>query len=332
MATVYEVMPTNAALTIKGTGVQLRTAPVTGISLKALNKDVAVQAVARALVNGEPWFAVNGGWVSGNFVQGWVKDNNDNNCWWYVEKGYSYPKRMWKKMNGKDYCFGPDGYLFVKCYIKSEVNNTYYWVNDDGVYLSQFDTTKPDRSYRVVENFKTENAYRGNALPVTYSGNVRLSDNQMKVNAQYILNYLRAKGWTKNAICGVLGNMQIESTVNPGRWRVLGNGNSENNMDNGFGLVQWTPAKRYFDWTQKNDLPAVYMDSELQRLLYEVKTPGEQYIPTSDYNLTFSEFIKSIKSAYYLACAFSRNYERPADPNQCDTRGKKAEEWFNSLT
>lgn len=56
---------------------------------------------------------------------------------------------------------GPDGYLFVECYIKSEVNSNYYWVDDDGVYMSQYDTTTPDRKYRVVENYKTENAYQG---------------------------------------------------------------------------------------------------------------------------------------------------------------------------
>ena len=42
----------------------------------------------------------------------------------------------------------------------------YYWVDDDGVYMSQYDTTTPDRKYRVVENYKTENAYQG------YSGYV----------------------------------------------------------------------------------------------------------------------------------------------------------------
>ena len=53
-----------------------------------------------------------------------------------------------------------------ECYIKSEVNSNYYWVDDDGVYMSQYDTTTPDRKYRVVENYKTENAYQG------YSGYV----------------------------------------------------------------------------------------------------------------------------------------------------------------
>ena len=78
-----------------------------------------------------------------------------------MEKGYKYPVVAWKTIAGKDYCFGPDGYLFVECYIKSEVNSTYYWVDDDGVYMSQYDTTTPDRNYRVVENYKTENAYQG---------------------------------------------------------------------------------------------------------------------------------------------------------------------------
>lgn len=58
---------------------------------------------------------------------------------------------------GADYM----GYLFVECYIKSAVNNTYYWVDDDGVWLSQCNTTTPDPGYRVVENYATENAYQG---------------------------------------------------------------------------------------------------------------------------------------------------------------------------
>ena len=118
------------------------------------------------MINGVPWFHFSYGLISGYYFQGCVKDYNDNNRWCYVEKGYIYPKSEWKTIAGKDYCFGPDGYLFVECYIKSEVNSNYYWVDDDGVYMSQYDTTTPDRKYRVVENYKTENAYQG------YSGYV----------------------------------------------------------------------------------------------------------------------------------------------------------------
>ena len=103
-------------------------------------------------------------WISGNYVQGWVKDYNDNNRWWYVEKGYIYPKSEWKTIAGKDYCFGPDGYLFVECYIKSEVNSNYYWVDDDGVYMSQYDTTTPDRKYRLWRNIRPKMPIRDIAV------------------------------------------------------------------------------------------------------------------------------------------------------------------------
>lgn len=219
MATAYEVIAVSAQLTIQGTDVRVRTAPVSGIVLKSLNTGAAVQAVARTLIDGEPWFAINGGWVSGKYVQGWVKDNNDNNCWWYVEKNYTYPKSEWRNIAGADYCFGPDGYLFVYCYIKSEVSDTYYWVDDDGVWQKDYNTSAPEENYRIVENYKTENAYRGGALPFTYSGDVQLTKSQMKVNAQYILDYLKKKGLTKNAVCGMLGNMETESFINPGLWQ-----------------------------------------------------------------------------------------------------------------
>ena len=51
-----------------------------------------------------------------------------------------------------------DSYLFVNCYIKSAVNGTYYWVDDDGVYQKRYDTTSPSRKYRIVEDYKNENA------------------------------------------------------------------------------------------------------------------------------------------------------------------------------
>lgn len=157
----YDEIPISAQLTVQGTNVNVRTAPQTGSVVKTLNTGTVIQATSRVLINGDPWFHFSDGWISGNYVQGWVKDYNDNNRWWYVEKGYKYPVAVWKTISGKDYCFGTDGYLFVECYIKSATSNTYYWVDDDGVYMSQYDTTTPDRKYQVVENFAAENAYQG---------------------------------------------------------------------------------------------------------------------------------------------------------------------------
>ncbi len=166
----------------------------------------------------------------------------------------------------------------------------------------------------------------GSGSGSTYCSNSYLTTKQMTVNAQYILNYLRGKGWTKNAVCGMLGNMQTESTINPGIWQSL----KVNNMNGGFGLVQWTPATKYIDWANSNNLAVANMDSELKRILYEVSN-RLQFYSTSKYNMTFSQFTHSTESAYYLACAFLHNYERPANASQDQTRGNQAANWYNTL-
>ena len=53
----------------------------------------------------------------------------------------------------------------------------------------------------------------------TFDSSNALSLEQMKINATYIWNSLSQKGWTKNAVAGMLGNMQSESSINPGRWQ-----------------------------------------------------------------------------------------------------------------
>ena len=154
-----------AQLTIQGSNVSVRDFcdAADGDILGKLNTGDKATAINRIIINGEPWFYLQGkGWIHGDYVEGWVKDYNDNNRWWYVKKNYQYPVSTWETINGADYCFGKDGYLFVYCYIKAAGKDLYYWVDDDGVWIEAENTPNPDRSkYRVVENFMTENAYRG---------------------------------------------------------------------------------------------------------------------------------------------------------------------------
>ena len=158
-STDYNEIPISAKLTIVGSGIRVRMSPNTSAAvIKNLEEGAVVKATGRIASRHNPWFHIEGGYISGNFVSGWVKDYNDNKRWWYVEKDYKYAKSQWKNIAGKDYCFGKDSYLFVNCYIKSAVNGTYYWVDDDGVYQNRYDTTSPSRKYRIVENYKNENA------------------------------------------------------------------------------------------------------------------------------------------------------------------------------
>jgi hypothetical protein len=156
-----------------------------------------------------------------------------------------------------------------------------------------------------------------------YSANRFLTEEEMKVNARFIFDYLRPLGWTANSICGMLGNMQTESSINPGIWESL----DEGNLDGGFGLVQWTPASKYLDWCTSHDLIPYAMESNLQRILFEVAN-GLQW---SDPEMSFTEFTHSTDTAYSLAMKFITAYERPYNPNQ-PVRGSQAEYWFSTLT
>lgn len=156
-------------------------------------------------------------------------------------------------------------------------------------------------------------------------GNCYLVLEEMKVNATYIYAYLSAKGWTLNAISGMLGNMQTESTINPEIWESL-----TPNTSKGFGLVQWTPATKLIEWAESKNMDYTDIDTQLERIMYEVVNGG-QYYATSDYPESFSDFTKSNKSPEYLARAFLHNYERPANTNQ-PNRATQARYWFNYLS
>ena len=153
-------------------------------------------------------------------------------------------------------------------------------------------------------------------------GNRYLSLEEMQNNAVMIRDYFILKGWTLNAICGMLGNIQTESTINPQLWESL----DEGNLQGGYGLVQWTPATKYIDWAGSD-----YQDGTRQcdRIIYELEN-NLQWISTSQYPMTFAEFSVSNDTPYNLAMVFIANYERPLDPNQ-PIRGEQANYWYEYL-
>lgn len=156
-----------------------------------------------------------------------------------------------------------------------------------------------------------------------------LSESEMKVNAEYIYKYLNSNGWSKNAVAGLLGNMQAESSINPGRWQ----NDNVGATSNGYGLVQWTPSTNYTDWCASHGWSdPSEMDTNLLRIIYEVDNKL-QWIATDSYNFSFEEFKTSTKSAGELAKAFLLNYERPADQSSSvqEYRASNGEAWYTYL-
>ena len=147
----------------------------------------------------------------------------------------------------------------------------------------------------------------------------------MKDNASYIYSYFSGIGWSDNAICAMLGNMQRESTINPGLWQNM----DEGNTSLGLGLVQWTPASKLISWCDTWGHDYLSIEAQCMRIYYELEN-GEQYFPTDNYPETFEEFTQSEKSLSYLTTAFLKNYER-AGVEALDERIENAEYWYDYL-
>ena len=156
--------------------------------------------------------------------------------------------------------------------------------------------------------------YEGGAEDYKWiSGNRYLSQNEMNNNAYCTYNYLDTKGWSLNAICALLANMQAESTINPGIWQNLDAGN--NNM--GFGLVQWTPATKI---RNRSGFSATDGDWQLSQVIKDGES-GEQWFPNDQVTpvnppITFKEFEVSTLDLDTLTKYFMWYFEHPGDPTQ----------------
>lgn len=127
-------------------------------------------------------------------------------------------------------------------------------------------------------------------------------------NAQLIANALKGTDWTKEAISAMLGNMRHESSINPNMYE-YGYAWAD---DRGFGLVQWTPRSKYWNWATALGLDPYLGESQIARINYEVAN-NIQWYSTTEYPLTFAEFRTNAKgwSVDKLTQAFTWNYERP---------------------
>lgn len=153
------------------------------------------------------------------------------------------------------------------------------------------------------------------------SGNRYLTLTEMQNNADLVYDRLSGYGFSVNAIAAILGNMQSESSINPGIWESL------KPFEGGYGLVQWTPYTKYSRWAgagwENNG------NKECERINYEFEN-GEQYAPTASYPISAQDFKSSNMSPEYLATAFLYNYERPKNLNQPNRR-KQAAYWYEYL-
>ena len=155
-----------------------------------------------------------------------------------------------------------------------------------------------------------------------HTGNYFLSEAEKTDNARLIYKILADYGWSKNAICATLGNLEQESTLNPGIKQTYGSG---------FGLAQWTPGTHYTNWAAKNGYPNDSIEGQLYFLNWTMRPDcpweSKMWYRTTLFPLSYEEFISSDAAVAYLTEAFMREYERPGIPH-LDRRVAYAEKWL----
>lgn len=134
-------------------------------------------------------------------------------------------------------------------------------------------------------------------------------------NMNLFYDYFFDLGWTPNCIAGMLGNIMVESTVNP--WRFQHNNVSWADpslilTDNGgMGLTQWTPCRKFYTWALSEGLDPKSGYSMCDRIKYEYDN-NEQWSLDNYGQHTWNDFITSTESPEILARVFLWAYERPA--------------------
>lgn len=141
-----------------------------------------------------------------------------------------------------------------------------------------------------------------------------LTEQQSLENAQLVADHF-GDSWTPQAISALCGNMRAESYINPDMYEF----GYEWEEDRGYGLVQWTPRSKYWDWATGEGLPPRQGESQLARIDYEVENDiqwianghARRYGKEDKYDFSFLEFREGDYFIWDLTEAFMWNYEGP---------------------
>lgn len=149
---------------------------------------------------------------------------------------------------------------------------------------------------------------------------------QMEHNASEFYSYFHAYGATLESICGMLGNIQQESTINPG----IKQGAS---TSLGWGLIQWTPSSVLTEWCDTYGYTWYDGNAQCDRIVAEgeaIKGAGGTWLPTSEYPYSWNEFIAltNVNEATY---AYLKERER-AGTEMIENRLKYANAWYTYLS
>lgn len=169
-----------------------------------------------------------------------------------------------------------------------------------------------------------------------------MSQAEQENNVLIIWSILTGLGWSRNAVAGALGSMQIESYFNPGQWEI---GHRPNPIPPdgygygyGVGLIQWTrptteTPNPWLNYCYNNSLD--WLDGTEQVKYLDSGITGSDlwgWIPTAIYPMSFSDYRVSTDSPENLALVWYYNLERPPSSDQTgQQRQAYARQWYDWL-
>ena len=154
---------------------------------------------------------------------------------------------------------------------------------------------------------------------------VYLTQSQMENNAKLFKQYFQSKGVTLESICGMLGNIQQESGLNPGIKQTA-------STSSGWGLIQWTPSTVLTDWCNTYGYAWYDGDAQCLRIWSEGTNEmgaGGTFIPTAEYPYTWSEFC-ALTNVDEATKAYLYERER-AGGEKLENRLEYARKWYDFL-
>ena len=163
-------------------------------------------------------------------------------------------------------------------------------------------------SYRMSDRFWTTSADQSQ---------FGLSQPQKDENASRVYTFFTKIGWTKEAICAMLGNMDVESRMNP---------SAESTSADTYGLVQWHPASKLQLWAVSEGLNWELGKTQCKRIAYEEEN-NLQWASWSTYTFSYwaREMVETIEN---LTEIFMTHYE-VADPGTLPERQEWALYYFD---
>ena len=164
-----------------------------------------------------------------------------------------------------------------------------------------------------------------------------------KHNAEKIYNYVQSMGWTDNAICAMIGNIQVESWLNPAdatpsignTIASIGNSTASQHPNNAYGLLQWKgrgttdPSNNQLvGYAIRHGYQWYDGDIQLQRLEWEYNEPAKFHPQTVDgVYYTFASYAASTASVTQLAKVWMVCYE--GTYSVLANRQENAEYWYD---